>query len=130
MHKGDISVRPYGEEDKEFLGSRSPKFRWSFRNEFTLFKDFSLSMNLYSLWGHKTTDTEYLHGGDFIGRQNIWVQKYWTPENPTNEYASLKPTSKVANPVKIIDKSFIRLENISLAYRVPSNGCLNLVYRH
>lgn len=120
LHKGDISVRPYGEEDKEFLGSRSPKFRWSFRNEFTLFKDFSLSMNLYSLWGHKTTDTEYLHGGDFIGRQNIWVQKYWTPENPTNEYASLKPTSKVANPVKIIDKSFIRLENISLAYRVPS----------
>ena len=48
------------------------------------------------------------------------MQKYWTPENPTNEYASLKPTSKVANPVKIIDKSFIRLENISLAYRVPS----------
>lgn len=77
-------------------------------------------MNIYSLWGHKTADTEYLHAGFSYGRQNVWVQKYWTPENPTNEYASLNAKSVVINPPKIIDKSFIRLENISLAYRVPS----------
>lgn len=120
LHKGDINDRKYSDEDKEFLGSKSPKFRWSFRNEFVLFNDFSLSMNLYSLWGHKTTDTEYLHSGFSYSRNNVYTQKYWTPDNPTNEYASLSAKSVVTDPPKIIDKSFIRLENLSLAYKVPS----------
>lgn len=114
----DIENRRYSDEDKVFLGTTSPKFRWSFRNDFSFFKNFNLSMNIYSIWGHKGTE-EYLKTGNEPERYNIYEVKYWTPENPTNNYARLGATDRASNTPRIIDKSFIRLESISLEYSVP-----------
>lgn len=114
----DVDKRRYSDEDKEFLGSKSPKFRWSLRNDFSFLKNFSASVNIYSVWGHKGS-TEFLNSGYGSERQNSYEQKYWTPENPTNEYARLGATNKASGAPRIIDKSFIRLESISLEYSVP-----------
>lgn len=114
----DIESRRYSDEDKEFLGSKSPKFRWSFRNDFTFLKNFNVSMNIYSNWGHKGSE-EYLSSNTSAERLNSYQQNYWTPENQTNNYARLGATSKASGAPRIIDKSFIRLESISLEYSVP-----------
>lgn len=108
-------------EDKVFLGQKTPKFRWSFRNEFALFRNWDVSFSLYSQMGHKQSTTEYLnyfdHQGDY---SNTYKRKYWTPENKSNAYARLKSTCPSnIDPKKMLNKGFIRLENISVSYKLP-----------
>lgn len=114
----DIESRRYSDEDKVFLGSTSPKFTWTFRNDFTLWKDLTLSVNIYSKWGHRGSE-EFIQTGVYPERRNVLESKYWTPNNPTNNYARLGATNVATGGERIIDKSFIRLENIALEYSVP-----------
>lgn len=132
---GDAKVRDVNgdykitQEDKVFLGQETPKFRWSFRNEFTLFRNWDISLNLYSQMGHKQSTTEYLNFFDNLGDySNTYKREYWTPENKSNSYARLKSTRPSnINPKKVINKGFIRLENISVSYRVPQQFARKLM---
>lgn len=125
---GDVKVEDvnndgkYTNEDKQFLGYETPRFRWTLRNDFTVFKNFDVSINLYSYWGHKAATTEYLNNtGAGMERENAYVRKYWTPENPSNKYARLNSTNvQNVSPSLVMDKSFIRLDNISISYQVPA----------
>ena len=45
----------YTNEDKVFQGTKTPRFRWNMRNEFTLFKNLTFSFSMYSYLGHKQT---------------------------------------------------------------------------
>ena len=115
----------YNDNDKQFLGKSAPPINWSIRNDFTLWKNFSLSFSIYSYMGHKSLETFYLNqdnGGSLITNGlNTYFKEYWTPENPTNEYARLNaqgPTGAVSAS-KLHDRSFIRLENISVGYTLP-----------
>ncbi|MDL2323300.1 SusC/RagA family TonB-linked outer membrane protein [Bacteroidales bacterium OttesenSCG-928-A17] len=119
LDKYNIEKHEYTNEDKEFLGSRSPKFRWSLRNDFTFLKNFTASMNIYSAWGQKESTTAYLNTGYEAERFNQYKTNYWTPENPTNKYARLGATNRASGAPLILDRSFIRLESISLEYSVP-----------
>lgn len=109
------------QEDKVFLGKTTPKFRWSLRNDFTLFNNWDISFNLYAQTGHKQATTEYLNYFNFTGDYyNNYKRGYWTPENKSNTYARLKSTlPSNIEPKKILRKDFIRLENISIGYKVP-----------
>ena len=132
---GDAKVRDVNgdykitQEDKVFLGQETPKFRWSFRNEFILFRNWDISLNLYSQMGHKQSTTEYLNFFDNLGDySNTYKREYWTPENKSNSYAPLKSTRPSnINPKKVINKGFIRLENISVSYRVPQQFARKLM---
>ncbi|MCW0484556.1 SusC/RagA family TonB-linked outer membrane protein [Gaoshiqia sediminis] len=123
----DGSVKPvYNDNDKEFLGQTAPPFHWSLRNEFVLWKDLSLSFNIYSYMGHKSLSGNYLNNDDDGGRmayalQNVPAKEYWTPENPTNEYGRIeaKGPTGAENAQMLYDRSFIRLENISVGYTLP-----------
>lgn len=117
----DIENHRYSDEDKEFLGTKTPKFRWSLRNDFTFLKNFTASINIYSQWGHKATFTDYINNDYTFERENVYVREYWTPDNPTNKFARLGATQKASGAPKIVDRSFIRLESISLSYDVPKN---------
>lgn len=128
----DGSVTPvYNNNDKEILGQTSPPYHWSLRNEFTLWKDLTVSFNIYSYMGHKSLSTNYLNDDDNGARLangivNLPGKEYWTIDNPTNEYARIDavgPTGAVA-PGKIYDRSFIRLENISIGYVLPKKWTL------
>lgn len=109
------------QDDNVFLGQEDPKVRLSLRNEFVLFKNWDVSFNLYSYLGHKVATTDYLNYFDFTGDYlNSPVRKYWTPENKSNSYARLKSTRPSnVDPKKIISRDFIRLENISIGYKIP-----------
>lgn len=123
----DGSVTPvYNDKDKEILGETTPPIRWSMRNEFILWKNLTFSFNIYSYMGHKSLSTNYLNDDDSGARlanglANLPSKKYWTVDNPTNEYARIDavgPTG-ATSPGKIYSRSFIRLENISLSYQLP-----------
>ncbi len=97
------------------------------RNSFTIFKDFDFSFNIYSYMGAKYLDTEYLNNDNVDNiltyGANRTKKKYWTPDNPSNKYARLNATGPkgVSAPPMLRDRTFIRLENISLGYSIPKS---------
>ena len=110
----------YTNDDKEFMGFEEPRFRWTFRNEFNLFRNFDLSFMIYSYWGHKTAYNQAKNRDGFLDRTNSHLFPYWTPENPQNEFARLYSSNGSASFNLYRDRSFIRFDNVSLAYTIPS----------
>jgi TonB-linked SusC/RagA family outer membrane protein len=122
----DNSTSPvYNDDDKEFLGQAAPPVHWSLRNDFTFFKNLSFSFNIYSYMGHKSLETYYLNndngGSRVTGGYNIFKKTYWTAENPSDTYARLDASGPTGatGAARLHDRSFIRLENITLGYTVP-----------
>ncbi len=107
--------------DKQFLGYRNPRFTWSLRNEFNLFKSFDLSFQLISNWGQKAQDNQGQNqpGGVGFGRTSSYVVNYWTPQNPSNEYARLSSGLSGTTFNVFRNNSFIRLNTVALAYTLP-----------
>lgn len=123
----DGSVTPvYNDNDKVILGQSAPPVNWSLRNDFTFWKNLTFSFNMYSYMGHKSLNNEYLndddHGSNMsLGFINLPEKEYWTVDNPSNTYGrigAVGPTGAQA-PGRLIDRSFIRLENITIGYSFP-----------
>ena len=123
---GDFKVqdvdgdKKYSDADRQFLGFTTPRFQWTLRNEFTLFKNFDFSFMLYSSWGQKASYNEAKNNRGFQDRQNSYKFPYWTPENPINDYARLYSSNGGATFSVYRNSSFIRLNNVSLAYTLPA----------
>lgn len=124
---GTVKKIVYDNDDKVFLGQTTPPVNWSFRNEFTIKKNLTVSFNIYSKMGHKSTSTVYLNndnsGSKVTYNYNTFVKDYWTVDNPTNTYGRLNAQgpSGVSSPSRIINRSFIRLENITVGYALPKS---------
>lgn len=109
----------YTNADREFLGYEEPRFKWTLRNEFNIFKNFDVSFMIYSYWGHMNSYNQAKNRDGFLDRTNSHIFPYWTSENPQNEYARLYSSNGSASFNIYREKSFIRLSNISLAYSFP-----------
>ena len=110
------------DQDRQILGSEKENFRWSLTNTFD-YKGFSLMVYLYSIWGGNGW---YLSKANNQNNNmaanpavNCPVFDYWTPNNTgaffqrpdygrTGAVRAYKPT----------DRSFIKLQKISLTYDV------------
>lgn len=103
------------DKDKVFQGYNTPRFRWSLRNEFTLWKNFGVSFMLYSLWGQYGNFNKAANSG-FADRYSEFEQPRWTRLNPINDYARIGSKNIGTN---YVSQSFIRLDNITLSYNVP-----------
>ncbi len=110
----------FTDEDKKFIGYRTPRFQWAMSNRFTLFQNIDFSFEVYSNWGQKRLFNEAKNRNGFIDRTNSIQTPYWTPDNPTNDYARLFSSDGSASFGIWRDASFIRLNNITLAYRFPT----------
>lgn len=117
----------YNDRDKEFLGQTMAPLQWSMRNEFVFWKNLSVSFNIYSYMGHKSLNGDYLNNDDDGGRMtyalaNLPAKEYWTVDNPTNEFGRIeaKGPTGAAGAGMLYDRSFIRLENISVGYTLPA----------
>ena len=104
-------------DDKVFQGYTTPRFYWSWRNEFT-YKDFSLSFMMYSQIGQYGTFNRAANTGGMYDRYTIMDIPRWTVDNPTNDYARIGSYNRGNHYVK---KSFARMENITLSYNVPKS---------
>jgi TonB-linked SusC/RagA family outer membrane protein len=115
----------YNDNDKAFLGQTAPPIMWSLRNDFT-YRNFNFSFNLYSYWGHKSLSGNYLNqdnGTSLVTNlANAYAKDYWTLDRPSNVVARLdaKGPAGVNSPARLYDRSFIRLENITLGYLLPA----------
>ena len=105
-------------KDKVFQGYKTPRYYWSWRNEFTFFKNLSLSFMMYSHVGQYGTFNRAANTGGMYDRYTIVDIPRWTKDNPTNDYARIGSTNKGSNYVK---KTFVRMENITLSYNVPKH---------
>jgi hypothetical protein len=61
-------------------------------------------------------------GADTYDRRSTMDFPYWTPENPTNEYARLNANTNVFGGGINFFKSasFVRVQDLSLSYNIPS----------
>lgn len=122
---GDFKIRDVNNDglldvqDNVFQGYRLPRYRWGMTNRFTFFKNIDFSFELYSNWGQKRQFNLAKGRDGFIDRTNFWQIPYWTAENPRNDYARLFSNDGSATFNVWRDASFIRLSNVTLAYRVP-----------
>jgi len=107
--------------DKQFLGERTPRFRWNLRQEFNIFKHFTASFQLYSYWGHLGTMNAAKNRESFPERVNSYKFPFWSPDTPETEYARIYSAEGGAVFDVWRDRSFIRLENISIGYNVPQS---------
>lgn len=114
----------YNNKDKEFLGQTTPPVMWSLRNDFT-YKNFNFSFNIYSYWGNKSESTSYLNQDNSVSsvtyNANTYQKEYWTLNNPSDFFGRLdaRGPSGVAAPNRVFDRSFIRLDNVTIGYTMP-----------
>lgn len=111
--------------DKDYRHQKysTPRFRWTFRNEFSLFKNITASFMLYSYWGHYGTFNRASNNNSFPDRSSDYEQPRWTKDNPINDYARMGSKNLGNN---YVNKSFIRLENITLGYNLPKKMLENI----
>ncbi|MCF0176062.1 MAG: SusC/RagA family TonB-linked outer membrane protein [Bacteroidales bacterium] len=123
---GTVKKIVYNNDDKCFLGQTTPPVNWSLRNDFTLWKDLTISVNIYSRMGHKSLSGNYLNNDDDGGRMSYAAackeaKEYWTLDNPTNRYGRIEANGPdgARSPSMLYNRSFVRLENISVGYTLP-----------
>lgn len=110
------------QQDRQFLGFSEPRFRWSMRNDFNFLKNFTASFMMYSLWGHQSSFNWLKSRNGFPDRMNSYRFPYWTPDNPSNEWARIASNEGSTTGFNLYRKrSFIRLDNVSFAYSVPKS---------
>jgi len=109
------------ENDRTVIGCTEPNFRVGFYNEMK-YKNISLSFMINSIQGggknnYYLSDSrsnrviEHIHSGASAIKRD-----YWTLENPTNEYPGLYYGGEKYQPAVLEDRSFVRLQDITLAY--------------
>lgn len=106
-------------DDKVFQGYKKPRYRISLRNDFK-FKDFDLSILLSSYLGYYGSNNQHFNYRTAQERLNKIKTPYWTPENPTNEWTRLYSNNNSPATNWWENKSFVRIQNITLGYNVPS----------
>ncbi len=106
-------------EDRVFLQYRRPRYRFGFRNDFTIMKNIEVAMFIRADLGHYSANGLYKPGMQ-PHRLNDYSVPYWTSENPTNKYTRLEALSPV--PYSIYgSRGFVRLQDISISYMFPEN---------
>lgn len=117
----------YNDKDKVYLGNTVAPWFLNMRNEFKLWNNLSIAFSFYAKLGHKSTDGTYLNQGINDGNMfsygyNRVDREYWTPENPSNDFARFNSQgpSGCTSPSKIINRNFLRLDNLSIGYTLPA----------
>ena len=117
------------DQDRTWLGSPVPKFTGGI-NLKLMFKNFEVETYMFTSLGNKIfnqskwfTDFYPSFAGAAISER---VKDSWTPENPGAtipifENVSNFSTNTQANSFYVEDGSYFRMQNISLAYNLPSD---------
>lgn len=110
------------EDDKVFQGYKRPRFSFGIGNTMEFFKSLEFSFFVRSDLGHKSSNSHYAHPTDYYyDRVNAYKYDYWTPDNPTNSYARLGSNTKSPSFNIYKSRSYVRLQEVSLTYRIPKS---------
>lgn len=127
---GDIKVKDQngdgaiGELDKIIIGQKDPKYIASLHNSFK-WKGFDASFSLNMTWGHTIKPNTY---SGLLTRDGLrWMPagfKYWTPDNPSNEFtradklSGYDPFSGTSGYMK---GDNIKIQDITIGYNFSHN---------
>ncbi|MHB1146709.1 MAG: SusC/RagA family TonB-linked outer membrane protein [Lutibacter sp.] len=123
------------EADIVLLGSSDPDFIAGFSNSVS-YKNFELNFHFNGMFGRKIADpTDNALG---VSADGVWangrnalrsIYDRWTPENPTNTRPASHYgyTQYSSGDFFLQDAWFIRLQNLSLAYNIPSKWIGKLI---
>lgn len=103
----------YDSDDRQFLGHSTPQFRWNLTNDFK-YRNLALSFSVYGQHGHIMNFTDNA-GTSLFETGNGFVMPYWTPQNRSNKYPSMRGNGGT----NYRSLSFVRLNNITLGYTFP-----------
>lgn len=107
--------------DRKVQGQTSPKWIGGLTNTFT-YKDFTLSVFIQTVQGVKKNNSLISIAGDEMGRRNTTTEiGYWTPENKSNQWRSLRKNSNKHGYGFPQSASFTRIKDITLSYNVPQH---------
>lgn len=112
------------EKDRKIIGCEDPLYRFSIQNNFR-YKDFELNIFINSVQGGKDhylgQPLADLSIPDHLKSNSFMKFDYWTPENPNAKYRQLGfYTASLGESFSpYVSRSFIRLQELSLAYNVP-----------
>lgn len=109
------------DEDRKVQGQTTPKWIGGLTNTFT-YRDFSLSVFIQTVQGVKKNNSLIGIAGDEMGRRNTTTEiGYWTPENQSNEWRSLRKNSNKHGYGFPTDAGFTRIKDITLSYNLPQH---------
>ncbi|MFO7826810.1 MAG: SusC/RagA family TonB-linked outer membrane protein, partial [Cyclobacterium sp.] len=120
----EITEEPDGrltsDKDRQFIGNSGINFTWSLTNTAS-YKNFSLMVYVYSLWGgngwYQSTNAPYRSFGAYTTPVNTVVYDYWTPENTDAVFPRPDYIENAAFRIdQYFDRSFIKLQKIALTY--------------
>ena len=108
------------DKDRQFIGNSKENFRWSFTNTFR-YKELSLMVYLYSIWGGNNyflSDSNTPYNDGYANKEyiNHPTYDYWTPTNTDAMFPRPNYASAAYRGVKYFDRSFIKLQKVSLSY--------------
>jgi len=106
----------YTDADKQFQGYTRPPVRLTFRNVIQ-YKDFELSVKLYSYLGQYRANNHLRNNDSFYDRATFYNVPFWTAENPSNKWARVDSYETGFDVWE--NNSFVRIDNIALSYNVP-----------
>ncbi len=121
----DEGIHEYSADDKQILGSESPKWTMGFQNTF-FWRNFDLNIFAVVRWG-QLADADIL--GYFKYKQVNLPDSYdyWTPDNPTNDFPQPNINGNsddvALSSLPIVNDSYIKIKNISLGYSISDNLC-------
>ncbi|MEQ9440869.1 MAG: TonB-dependent receptor [Cyclobacteriaceae bacterium] len=116
--------------DRVIIGREEPAYRFGILNTFN-YKGFTLRVFLNSIQGGKDgyrgrNMLEGFGSADNIKRNNMWNGfDYWTPSNPNARYRRLDQEPSF-DYIYYGDRSFVRLQDITLAYNLPPSMLENI----
>lgn len=107
------------DEDRHVKGQTTPKWIGGLTNTFT-YKNFALSVFIQTTQGLMKNNTLIGMAADEMGRRNSTTEiGYWTPENKSNKWRSLRKQSNKHGYGFGEDASFTRVKDITLSYTFP-----------
>ncbi|MEP6927466.1 MAG: TonB-dependent receptor, partial [Ginsengibacter sp.] len=119
-HDGKIDAN-----DRTLLGTAQPDFTFGFNNSFS-YKDIELSLFFQGSQGNKMANFNNLDLLNFTGQNNVLASaglNRWTPTNHTTKYPRALSSGSldvgVFSSAIVEDASYVRLKNVTLAYRIP-----------
>ncbi len=114
--------------DTRLMGSADPGLIVGIGNSFR-YRDFTLSVDFNGMFGRQLVDQTYVDYG-YLGSGTLrTVLDRWTPDNPSTTHPG-SFTSRYGNGDFFIQNGwFMRLQNLSLSYNIPTAGFRGIISR-
>ncbi|MDR1335694.1 MAG: TonB-dependent receptor [Tannerella sp.] len=116
----------YSMDDYQVIGNTNPKFTWGFNNHVS-YRNLDLNVLFEGVHGRDILNWAYMLTAERIDFTQAYTlreaRNRWTPTNTGAKFAKIGNTNRMEpmSSLYMQDGSYVKLRNVSLAYRVPKS---------